>query len=69
MDQSPLRDRLLIMTPPQSGLRTQAGGPLLTVEFRNMRQGRLMVMGFVRVEELDDSVARWGKEFTSSDRR
>jgi hypothetical protein len=67
--QPPLRDRLLIMTPPQSGLRTQAGGPLLTVDFRNMRQGSRMVMGFVRAGELNDSVARWGKEFPSSDRR
>ncbi len=69
MDQPPLKDQLLIMTPAQSGLAVHAGGPLVMVTFRNMRQGSRFVLGFVRAEELKESVARWGKEFASSDKR
>jgi hypothetical protein len=65
VNQPPLRDRLLIMTSPQSELRAGPSAPALTVDFRNMRQGSRMVLGFVRAAELKDAVARWGKEFAS----
>ncbi len=69
MDQPPLKDQLLIMTPAQLGPEFQAGGPLVMVTFRNMHQGSRFVLGFVRAEELKETVARWGKEFASSDKR
>jgi hypothetical protein len=68
VDQPPLQDRLLIMAPSQSGLRAWSYGPSLMVDFRNMRQGSRMVLGFVRPAELEEAVTRWGKEFASPER-
>ncbi len=62
VDQPPLKDQILVMTPAQSGLTARTGGAL-TMECRNVHQGSKMVIGFVRPEELTDAVTRWGKEF------